>query len=82
MKWYKLLTDNSLFYAEGIFSEPLKNRLLRELPENEAKAQEFEEVTADWVRDNQYYLVSGADFTGSTGERNVFYDHNGNEWHN
>lgn len=67
------------FERESIFSETLKNRLLRELPEKEAKLQKFEEVTGEF---DQYYMVYSSDFDGNTAERNVFYDINGNEYHN
>lgn len=83
MKYFKLLTDNSIFFGgESIFTEPLKNRLLRELSKIEADDVEFEEVTEEYVRTRQYYLITGQDFGDPTGERNVFHDVNGNEYHN
>lgn len=83
-KFFRLKTDNSNWFAgESVFSEPLMERMLRELPESESKVQVFEEITKDEAyEESGYFLVSAADFTGNYGEKNVFHDVNGNEWHN
>lgn len=83
MKYFRLLTDNSQWFAgESIFSERLVKRMLRELPAAEAKAQKFEEVSEEFVNKNQYFMVYDSDFSCNSGERNVFHDINGNEYHN
>lgn len=84
MKYFRLLTDNSMWFAgESVFTEQLMKRMLSELPKSEAQIQQFEEISKEEAFDqNGYFLVSVNDFTGNTGERNVFHDHNGNEWHN
>jgi hypothetical protein len=83
MKYFLLLTTNSQWFAgDSIFSEGLMKRMLRELPVAEASNQEFQEVSLDYVKENMYRLVSSCDFNGNSGEKNVFHDHNGNEYHN
>jgi hypothetical protein len=83
MKYYRLLTDNSKFFSGGIFPEKLKNRLLlQELPVEEVRLQKFEEVAPDSVDNFYYYVITLGDFTDNYGERNVFHDINGNEYHN
>lgn len=83
MKYFLLLTDNSMWHAgDSIFPEGLMKRMLKELPISEAQTQQFEEVDEEYVKANMYCLVNSADFQADSGERNVFYDHNGNEFHN
>lgn len=81
MKYFLLLTDTPLLLAGAVLCETGLKKLKRLTPHAE-KLIVAEETTAFNANSYEYVHVNEIDADPSCGERNVFHDHNGNEWHN
>lgn len=88
-KFFRILKDTKFCIAESIVDESglIMLRAListsdRYTGGNELADLKFEKVNASEVTD--YYFVSSSEIAGddSSGEKNVFHDSSGNEYHN
>lgn len=79
MKYFILLTDTSLFYSGGVFCETGIKKLKMYLGDEKFEVEETLEFDCNSY---EYVHVNEIGPDPRCGERNVFHDHNGNEWYN
>lgn len=86
-KYYRLLTTNSVLFDGSIISakglEKLKE-CLESKNENSSVDVELVDISGVSQKDMLYYYVPANEIGRDLnwGEKNVFYDHNGNEYYN
>ena len=78
MKYFILTKDTPLLLASAVLSE-VGLKKLRRLTNGPVEVEETTEFNANSY---EYVPAHEIDSDPRCGERNVFYDHNGNEWHN
>lgn len=78
MKYFILLTDTSILLSSAVISETG----LKKLKSLTDEPFEIEETTAFNANSYEYVCPSEMDSDPRCGEKNVFYDVNGNEFHN
>ena len=79
VKYFILLCDTTELLEGAILCETGLRKLKRLVGESLVMVEETTEFDANSY---EYVPVNELGSDGRCGERNVFHDHNGNEWHN
>jgi len=79
-RYFILLRDTTILLEGAVLDEVGLEKLRRLV--GEAESVEAEETTEFNANSYEYVPAYRIDEDPRCGERNVFYDHNGNEWHN